>query len=87
MPRHRHAEADSPRIRENGGKAAAGGADLEPARQRLKLFLIQYFSGPTTYSEERGHPRLRIRHVPFGIGQLSMAVIVYRSTGENDGEG
>src|SRR5205807_343770 len=44
------------------------GSDLEPARHRLKLFLIQYFGGPTTYSDERGHPRLRIRHVPFAIG-------------------
>jgi hemoglobin len=43
-------------------------ADLEPARQRLTLFLIQYFGGPTTYSDERGHPRLRMRHVPFSIG-------------------
>lgn len=46
-----------------------GEEDLEPARRRLKLFLIQYFGGPTTYSDERGHPRLRIRHVPFGIGE------------------
>ena len=44
-------------------------ADLEPARQRLKLFLIQFFGGPTTYSDQRGHPRLKIRHVPFAIGQ------------------
>jgi hemoglobin len=43
--------------------------DLEPARRRLALFLIQYFGGPTTYSDERGHPRLRMRHVPFPIGQ------------------
>ena len=41
--------------------------DLEPARNRLALFLIQYFGGPTTYSDERGHPRLRIRHAPFPI--------------------
>jgi hemoglobin len=46
-----------------------GEEDLEPARRRLKLFLIQFFGGPTTYSQERGHPRLRIRHVPFAIGQ------------------
>lgn len=43
--------------------------DLEPARRRLALFLIQYFGGPTTYSDERGHPRLRMRHVPFPIGR------------------
>jgi hemoglobin len=41
--------------------------DLEPARRRLALFLIQYFGGPTTYSDERGHPRLRMRHMPFPI--------------------
>jgi hemoglobin len=35
----------------------------------LRMFLIQYFGGPTTYSEERGHPRLRMRHAPFVIGE------------------
>ncbi len=44
--------------------------DLAPARQRLALFLGQYWGGPTTYSEQRGHPRLRMRHAPFGIGEL-----------------
>ena len=42
--------------------------DLSGARHRLTLFLAQYWGGPTTYSGERGHPRLRMRHVPFGIG-------------------
>jgi hemoglobin len=42
--------------------------DLAPARRRLTLFLAQYWGGPTTYSEERGHPRLRMRHAPFVIG-------------------
>src|SRR5262245_56229825 len=42
-------------------------ADLEPSRRRLALFLIQYFGGPRTYSEERGHPQLRGRHMPFTI--------------------
>jgi hemoglobin len=42
--------------------------DLTGARRRLTLFLAQYWGGPTTYSEERGHPRLRMRHVPFTIG-------------------
>lgn len=41
--------------------------DLGPARERLRLFLIQYWGGPTTYSDERGHPRLRMRHAPFRI--------------------
>jgi hemoglobin len=42
--------------------------DLGPAEERLRLFLMQYWGGPTTYSELRGHPRLRMRHMPFGIG-------------------
>ena len=42
--------------------------DLGPARERLSMFLAQYWGGPTTYSETRGHPRLRMRHVPFVIG-------------------
>ena len=41
--------------------------DLEPARQRLQLFLEQYFGGPTTYQDTRGHPRLRLRHTPYLI--------------------
>ena len=44
-------------------------ADLEEPRRHLALFLAQYFGGPGTYSEERGHPRLRMRHVPFTIGR------------------
>jgi hemoglobin len=43
--------------------------DLSSATERLTLFLIQYWGGPTTYSELRGHPRLRLRHRPFAIGQ------------------
>jgi hemoglobin len=43
--------------------------DLAGAERRLRLFLIQYFGGSTTYSEERGHPRLRMRHIPFTIGE------------------
>jgi hemoglobin len=42
--------------------------DLGPARAHLTGFLIQYWGGPTTYSEQRGHPRLRMRHVRFAIG-------------------
>jgi len=44
--------------------------DLAPARRRLTLFLVQYWGGPTTYLEERGHPRLRARHAPYLIGAL-----------------
>lgn len=43
--------------------------DLSNATERLTLFLIQYWGGPSTYNEQRGHPRLRIRHQPFAIGQ------------------
>ncbi|SEC14617.1 hemoglobin [Paramicrobacterium humi] len=41
--------------------------DLGPAADRLRLFLEQYWGGPTTYSETRGHPRLRMRHVPYKV--------------------
>lgn len=43
--------------------------DLAESRRRLSLFLMQYFGGPPAYSAERGHPRLRMRHLPFAIGQ------------------
>ena len=43
--------------------------DLEPAEVHLRLFLIQYWGGPSTYNDLRGHPRLRMRHVPFRIGE------------------
>src|SRR6202521_2797632 len=42
--------------------------DFSGATERLTLFLIQYWGGPSTYSELRGHPRLRMRHQPFAIG-------------------
>jgi hemoglobin len=43
-------------------------ADLEPGKRHQYLFLMQYFGGPTAYAEQRGHPRLRMRHAPFAIG-------------------
>jgi hemoglobin len=43
-------------------------SDMKGAALRLKMFLEQYWGGPTTYSEERGHPRLRMRHAGFHIG-------------------
>jgi hemoglobin len=43
--------------------------DLGPAEEHLRLFLIQYWGGPSTYNELRGHPRLRMRHVRFHIGE------------------
>lgn len=42
-------------------------ADLTESKRRLFLFLVQFFGGPSRYSEERGHPRLRMRHFPFAI--------------------
>ena len=42
--------------------------DLTDSKRWLALFLIQYWGGPTTYDEHRGHPRLRMRHAPFVIG-------------------
>lgn len=41
--------------------------DLGPAAERLTMFLEQYWGGPTTYGEQRGHPRLRMRHAPFKV--------------------
>jgi hemoglobin len=41
--------------------------DLGPAEDRLRMFLEQYWGGPTTYSDSRGHPRLRMRHMPFAV--------------------
>ena len=41
--------------------------DLGPAKERLRMFLEQYWGGPTTYSDQRGHPRLRMRHAPFRV--------------------
>jgi len=43
--------------------------DLGPAEEHLRLFLMQYWGGPRTYDERRGHPRLRMRHARFSIGE------------------
>ena len=43
-------------------------ADLTDAEERFAMFLEQYWGGPTTYSDQRGHPRLRMRHAPFRVG-------------------
>lgn len=45
-------------------------SDLQGAARRLQLFLEQYWGGPTTYSDERGHPRLRMRHAQFHISKV-----------------
>ena len=47
--------------------------DLRAAAERLRLFLVQYWGGPPTYSRLRGHPRLRLRHTPFSIGERERA--------------
>lgn len=46
-------------------------ADLGPAEERLRMFLEQYWGGPGTYSQQRGHPRLRLRHGPFPITEAA----------------
>lgn len=65
--------------------------DLTGARHRLTLFLVQYWGGPTTYMDERGHPRLRMRHMPFHVGPVErdrwlhhMVNAVERSTDDPD---
>jgi len=58
--------ADDPELR-----ALYPEEDLGPAEERLTLFLMQYWGGPRTYSEERGHPRLRMRHVPFTVNKAA----------------
>ncbi|MFC1399967.1 MULTISPECIES: globin [Streptacidiphilus] len=45
--------------------------DLGPAEERLALFLMQYWGGPRTYSDQRGHPRLRMRHAPFTVDRAA----------------
>lgn len=45
--------------------------DLGPAEQRLLMFLEQYWGGPRTYSDQRGHPRLRMRHAPYAVTPLA----------------
>jgi hemoglobin len=43
--------------------------ELDAAEERLRMFLEQYWGGPRTYSDQRGHPRLRMRHAPFAVGE------------------
>lgn len=64
-----------------------GPDDLGPAKRRLALFLAQYWGGPMTYMEERGHPKLRARHLPFRVGPderdrwlQHMTAAIYRVT-------
>ena len=48
--------------------------DIKGAAERLLMFLEQYWGGPSTYSEQRGHPRLRMRHAAFHIGEMERDV-------------
>ncbi len=45
--------------------------DLGPAEERLRMFLEQYWGGPTTYQQQRGHPRLRMRHAPYQVDETA----------------
>ena len=49
--------------------------DLGPAEERFTLFLMQYWGGPTTYGDTRGHPRLRMRHAPFRVTPDAAAAV------------
>jgi hemoglobin len=61
--------------------------DLGPAQARLTLFLVQYWGGPTTYSDARGHPRLRLRHAPFVIGEAEKRAWLRHMTAAVDESG
>jgi hemoglobin len=58
--------------------------DLGPAEERLRMFLVQYWGGPGTYSELRGHPRLRMRHVPFAVGPVQIETWLRHMLGSLD---
>jgi hemoglobin len=66
--------------------------DLQAPKEHLRLFLVQYWGGPRTYEERRGHPRLRMRHAPFAIGlaerdawlRLMLAALSDAGIGEED---
>jgi hemoglobin len=55
-------------------------ADLTESKRTLTLFLIQYWGGPTDYSDERGHPRLRMRHAPFTVDRRARAAWLQHMT-------
>ena len=61
--------------------------DLGPAEERLALFLIQYWGGPSTYSEQRGHPRLRMRHADFRVDAKARDLWLRHMRGAVDGAG
>jgi len=61
--------------------------DLSESKRTLALFLTQYWGGPTTYSDERGHPRLRMRHAPFVIGMVERDAWLRHMTAAVEGSG
>ncbi|HEY3941559.1 MAG TPA: globin [Acidimicrobiales bacterium] len=61
--------------------------DLTAPREHLAAFLVQYWGGPATYSEQRGHPRLRLRHAPFVIGDLERVAWLRHMTDAVQGSG
>ena len=75
--------------------------DLTEGREHLCGFLIQYWGGPTDYSDQRGHPRLRMRHAPFAIGEaernawfrhmsdavIAAGTVIYLNTDQSDSTG
>lgn len=62
-------------------------ADLEASRMHLELFLVQYWGGPSSYNDLRGHPRLRMRHASFGIGRAERDAWVRHMTDAVRAEG
>lgn len=61
-------------------------ADMSEAERNTALFLIQFCGGPATYSTQKGHPRLRMRHYPFAIGQKERDAWVFHMNGAVDKE-
>ncbi len=61
--------------------------DLGPAEERLVLFLIQYWGGPSAYSQQRGHPRLRMRHAGFHIDTAARDLWLKHMRAAVDGAG
>ena len=59
--------------------------DLAASKRHLDLFLQQYWGGPGTYSDERGHPRLRMRHAPFVVGEAERDAWLHHMSEALDG--
>jgi hemoglobin len=62
-------------------------ADLTESKAHLALFLMQYWGGPRDYSDQRGHPRLRMRHAPFPIGSAAADAWLRHMTAAVDAAG